>query len=439
MLEYLRRRQYSKLLRHIKDIPTRPPWIQLFQSAALLGLGQLKDGLERAKPMLSMDLAPLTQALALKIIGLVLQREGNPELARGWLEQAAALAPGDNETSDALQRCRAPSYLSPERFSPSQGRTLKRHAPAESPNYVYTIDIVGTCNLRCPTCPVGNMPMGDRTKGFMPVETFGKIVEKIAAESPDRAPQVWLFNWGEPLLHPDLPAFVGILNDHSMPSYLSSNLNIKRGIDALMAADPTDLKISISGVSDETYAITHTRGKIDRVVDNMRKIRRSMDRHGSDTRVWVGHHIYRHNQHEIETMAELCRELGFAHHPIPAFFQPLEKLVQIAKGETLAEPVLDLLIEHPRDYIRRFAEVRDERFDCELRFNQTVINHDGSVALCCSTYSSENQLGVQFLDHDHEALARLKYEHSFCGECYRHGLQYAPRKVHNVASSSNSA
>lgn len=439
LIDRLRHRQYDALLQRISALETPTPWITLCHAAALLGIGQLEDGLQLAKGQLSLDLSPLTQTEALKIVGLVLQREGHPELARSWLEQAAGLAPHDKEVGDAIARCRPPAFLAPEKYAPAQGRTLKRHAPRESSNYVYTIDIVGTCNLRCPTCPVGNMPMGHRTRGFMALEMFESILGKIADECPDKNPNIWLFNWGEPLLHPQLPGFIEAANRLGMPTYLSSNLNIKRGIDALIATNPTDLKISLSGISDETYAQTHERGKIDVVIANMRKIRQSLDRHGVGTHVWVGHHIYRHNQHELESMAGLCRELGFGHHPIPAFFQPLEKLVQIAEGETLQEPVLDLLIEHPADYINRFRDVRDERFDCELRFNQTIINHDGSVALCCSVYSSENQLGVQFLDLDHESLTERKYAHSFCETCYQHGLQYAPRKVHNVRPSTRPA
>jgi len=432
MLQLLEQRRYDHLAAALATHVGESGWIAFFHCLAQAGLGQVASALRNARPLLQKPLDPLSLADALRLMGLVLEQQGHPELARGWLEQSAGLAPGDDRSRAALLRCRPPTWLAPEVWAPGQQTTLMRHAPREAWHYVYTIDIVGTCNLRCPTCPVGNMDNSGRATGFMPMPMFEDILQRITEQSPDPAPQIWLFNWGEPLLHPELPAMVRKITEQGFTSYLSSNLNIKKGIDELIAANPDKLKISISGASQQTYAQTHVRGKLDRVLANMRKIRTALDHHRSTTHVWVGQHVYRHNQHEVARMAEICAELGFEHQPVAAFYQPLEALVRIAEDSTQTAPVLDLLLEHPRDYIQRFRQVRDARFDCELRFNQTVINHDGSVALCCSVYTPENQLGVQFLDHDHAALEAMKYSHDFCKTCYRHGLQYAPSVVHDV-------
>ena len=103
-------------------------------------------------------------------------------------------------------------------------------------------------------------------------------------------------------------------------------------------------------------------------------------------------------------------------------------------------PALSLCTNPPLDAafdIERFRHVRDQRFDCELRFNQTIINHDGTVALCCSVYSQPNQLGVQFLDHPRAELEAMRYRNEFCNTCYRYGLQYAPKTVHDLAASNS--
>ena len=50
--------------------------------------------------------------------------------------------------------------------------------------YLYVIDVVGTCNLRCPSCPVGNMQEANRATGFMDAELYEAILDKIAHESP---------------------------------------------------------------------------------------------------------------------------------------------------------------------------------------------------------------------------------------------------------------
>src|SRR2546422_5450505 len=96
----------------------------------------------------------------------------------------------------------------------------------------YLIDIVGTCNLRCPSCPVGNFSKADfvatpRPKGFMEYELFEKIVEKAVAECAalGEGLEVFLYNWGEALIHPKIVDFVSLLAKKKIPFRISTNLN----------------------------------------------------------------------------------------------------------------------------------------------------------------------------------------------------------------------
>lgn len=358
-------------------------------------------------------------------LGLALFRAGHWELALPWLERALVFFPDDRELQAALGRSRPRDHLAPEVYDPLQRTVLRRGVPRESGTYVYAIDVAGTCNLRCPTCPVGNSPNATRTKGFMPLETFERVIAKIVRERVAARPEIWLFSWGEPLLHPQLPAIIERTLAAGLECHLSSNLNVHKGLEAVIRANPTSLKISISGVSQETYSRTHVRGKLDLVLSNMREIRRLLDLHRSPTRVWVGHHVYRSNRHEVATLAALCTELGFEHHPIAAFYQPLERLVALAEGGP-ADPIMDDLLEHPREYLARFRTTRRRDHDCELRYNQTAINFDATVSLCCSVYDAPNMLGVGFLEEPHAEIEARKYRHPFCAKCMSLGLHYAP-------------
>lgn len=396
-----------------------------------LGMVRIGQGLlAQAERLLEQALAahpaePQT-ATARRELGLALFRAGHWERALRWLEQALVFFPGDREILAALDRARPRRHLAPEIFDPLRGTVLRRGSPRESSTYVYAIDVVGTCNLRCPTCPVGNFTEARRAKGFMPVETFEQILAKIVRERVAERPEIWLFSWGEPLLHPRLPEILERIRAAGLDSHLSTNLNIKKGLEEVIRARPTNLKISISGVSEATYAHTHAGGKLALVLENMRAIRRVLDADGNHTRVWVGHHVYRSNQHEVEPFARMCAELGFEHHPIAAFFQPLEKLIALAQGTAPAEPIMDEMLEHPRQYLERFKAVRRRDYDCELRYNQTSINFDGTVSLCCSVYDEPNMLGVRFLDEPHEQIQARKYRHPLCKTCIDLGLHYAP-------------
>ena len=73
--------------------------------------------------------------------------------------------------------------------------------------FKYLIDIVGGCNLACPSCPVGNSTEAARPSGAMSVDLFKAIIAKIRADQP-RVRKVALYNWTEPMLHPRLPQFI---------------------------------------------------------------------------------------------------------------------------------------------------------------------------------------------------------------------------------------
>lgn len=369
-------------------------------------------------------------------LGLRLYHENAWEDALRWLEHAAAFLPADAprrpEVLAALERCRPRPYLAPEVWDPVQRRSLLRTAPRESDTYVYAIDVVGTCNLRCPTCPVGNFKAADRPKGFMEPALFERILDKIVAERVAERPDIWLYNWGEPLLHPELPAMIGAVKQRGLRCLLSSNLNIEQGLREVVRAAPDDLKVSLSGFDAASYARTHARGHLALVKSNLYRLRHYLDRYRVGTRVWVGHHLYRDTVGQVESVAALCRELGFEHHPMAAFYMPLERLVEALDGRAPPDPTLDLLIEHPTRYVDRIRQRRSERHDCELRANQTVINHDGTVALCCTVYDKPNMLGLSFVDTPHAELERAKYAHPYCSTCMSRGVSYSVVDAHRV-------
>ena len=411
----------------------QPDFAAALHNLGVIALAQMD--LSRAIAMIDRArlLAPQEPEIVktLRNLGMTLYRNNFWEQARPRLAQALNANLRDEEVRQVLARIGPRDYLAPEVYCHARGETLQRYSPRESHTYIYAIDIVGTCNLRCPTCPVGNFGEANRKRGFMPVELFAAILEKIARENVADKPELFLFNWGEPLLHPRLAEILALAHGYDYPVMLSTNLNIRTDLEPVVRAKPAVLKVSLSGFTPETYRQTHVRGNLERVKANLLELRTLLDRHKSTTRVYVGHHIYRHNADQIASVREFCAGLGFEHAPIQAFFQPLEKVKAVIEGklDSMDLPVLDLLQLHPRERFERLRETRPGGYDCELRFNQTVINHDGSVALCCGVYEAANMLGADFLGTSHEELERRKYAHPFCKTCKQFEMDYSPNHV----------
>jgi len=305
---------------------------------------------------------------------------------------------------------------------------LVRQPQAQS--FVYNVDIVGTCNLGCVSCPVGNMPLGtvargSRPRGFMSFELFSKIFDKIRHEAPVARPVIALYNWGEPLLHPDLGRIVALVRGHGLYCAVSTNLNQVRFLDELVAAGPSILKISLSGFSQAVYGRTHTKGRIETVKANMRRLRELIDQHGTRINVVIGYHDYIGNDgEELASMAALATELGFELRHKIARLYPLEKALPLFEAQAVPAPgdraVVDLLLVKPSEWARVAAGAGTDT-SCVMREQEMALNYDGSVALCCNVYDYANNVAPDFLSVSHEELQARKDRHELCGPCMKAG------------------
>jgi len=315
-----------------------------------------------------------------------------------------------------------PPYLQESVYDEQLQQTLERYRPIESTHYVYAIDIVGGCNLRCPTCPVANS--GPMPKGLMSLELYGKILKKIRVESVDSAPDIWLFNWTEPLLHPKVAEFIEMTHAIGMSSFISSNLNMSERIESVIKAQPSRFKISLSSLNQDIYGQTHVRGQIDEVIKNLYQLAKWRDHYRSKTQIWIGHHLYKNTLGEQQAIQTLAHQLGFGYAASPAILAPIEAVMKLMNGQA-SEDINQIRPQFLYDPLRikdEMSRKRSGKKDCELRFNMTAIQHDGLVNLCCATTKNLHESGIHFLEHDHQEIEQMKYNNAFCKQCMKSNL-----------------
>ena len=137
-----------------------------------------------------------------------------------------------------------------------------------------------------------------------------------------------------------------IANGAELPVTLSSNLNYNREFRDVIKAGPADMIISCSGYTQEIYRQTHTRGDVEVVKRNMRKLRAYMNEFNSPMTVRVVYHLYRHNLVDSSLMNQFAESLGIEFSPTLAFLQPLEKLADamVHRTEDADRNVIDLML-----------------------------------------------------------------------------------------------
>ena len=297
--------------------------------------------------------------------------------------------------------------------------------PNSKKKWQFDIDLVGSCNLTCPSCPVGNLSESRTQEKYMRPELLDRIIRKGKSEC--RLTEVNLYNWTEPFLHPNLPEMIRIVRSHKVRCGLSTNLNLIRNIDGVMEANPDLFKVSLSGFTQETYGKTHRGGDIEIVKRNMAEVALAKRRAGGTTALVVAYHRYLGNHEDENAMKVYAESLGYEMEPAWAFFMPLEKMLAFVGSDLIDvelyeedQRIIDSLALPLGDAVEAAKNSQQQR--CDLRERRMAISANGVVTLCCASFDqSKFKLG-SYIDTPINELQEMKYRHNMCNACMHNGL-----------------
>ena len=268
-------------------------------------------------------------------------------------------------------------------FEFTLGRTHLRSRP-----YIYFIDPINLCNLRCPLCPTG-MGIIKRHQQLMEWETFTNIIDKIAPY----AFQVRLYNWGEPTLHPKIYNMIRYAKSKNIGVVMSSNL-VKldqKDIRELVDSGLEYLTISIDGTSQEIYSRYRVRGNFGEVLDHLKAILEYRRSKGSRTPLIEWQYVVmKHNEFQMGEARRLAEETGvdvlrFIPVGLP-FDANIEERQELAEQWMPNNPVYRKLELKPKqDYLF------NER--CFYLYRSMTINPEGKAAPCCIVYDERYDFG----------------------------------------------
>ena len=289
-------------------------------------------------------------------------------------------------------------------------------------SYLFYVDVFSHCNLRCPSCPVGNKfgHTDHLPRGLMSPALMGQILDKALSECAVSA--VGLYNWTEPLLHPDIAALIRTVKDRGIPCAVSSNLNVLRNPEELLASGPDWLRISVSGFTQPVYVIGHRGGNIETVKANMHRLAAAKAATGSATAMEVFYHRYRYNECEVEPMSALAHKLGFGFKSTLAYVTPVEKIIAMAEGQRTPEDreLLSNLVV-PLDRALAFTS-KTNKTTCSLLEDIITIDVAGDAMLCCGSSMERGNVIGSFLTLPLDEIQRRRRERTLCASCLRLGI-----------------
>jgi MoaA/NifB/PqqE/SkfB family radical SAM enzyme len=290
----------------------------------------------------------------------------------------------------------------------------------------YTVDVLGSCNLSCGSCPHSIEAHGV-PKGSMELDVFKKVFDKIVSDTPEVS-HLSLYSWGEPLLHPYISAIVEYVHARGVAVALSSNLSIRfeSRLDSLIQQQPDYLKVSVSGYYPEVYGSTHQGGDINLVKSNLYRLRHLIDKYKAKTLVDINYHLYRNNiGPDLDQFRRLAEELGFIISETYALVMPLERVLNHLDGKVDLQVKLlesNLLVTIDEGITAASAHRLPEGV-CPFRENQVNINADLTVPVCCTVFNrDETIVSNNFLKSTPDGLLKEKSLVEVCNRCSQRGL-----------------
>lgn len=286
-------------------------------------------------------------------------------------------------------------------------------------------EISGICNAKCPWCCTGNGSQKSSGSKFITSDEFEKAIKRlISIEIINPETCINLYNWGEPLLNPEILNIINILNKYKIKFTISTNGSkfVKFNENHLQYLQ--NFKISFCGFSQESYNKIHGL--------NFNTVLRNTDKFINilgPNKITIAFHLYQFNIGELSKAYNYFKSRRVEFFPYAAYFNDFnlamsflsKKLDQIILYRTTEELLLfyvpELLSRRPSDY-------RCPQFD------RLVIDENCNVLTCCVLPKNNACYSIGSLfELSKTEIIDKKLSQNICNQCNKMGWSYW---AHNV-------
>lgn len=278
------------------------------------------------------------------------------------------------------------------------------------------IEPVNACNLKCPTCPTGSGKL-NRPPRAMTLPEFRKIIDEVRG----RVCRIFLWNFGEPFLNPDLLGMVSCAAAAGIDVRLSTNGGFLRTPEFCRAVVQSGLEhmiVSLDGADQATHCRFRRGSDFSAVTEGVRNLvaARAALRSAFPL-IELQFLVMRHNEGQRGRMRRLADELGVDTYSEKSVGVDICDPSQEALARELVPSDLSLSI-YSSSPGGRLVLKGAPRKNCPRLYSTAVINSDGSVVPCCYDLYSSHVMGNVF----ERPLAEI-----WAGEKYRRLRRLAAR------------
>ena len=286
--------------------------------------------------------------------------------------------------------------------------SILRKVPIKKVN----IEVTNTCNLRCRVCPT---PMMKRKKGFMSLDNFKIIVDKL----PSTVKKIDM-NWsGEPLLNKDIFKMVRYAKDKGIVTHISTNTML---LDKFSAKDIVDsglysIAVCLDGTTKEVHEDYRVGSDFNHIVKNIKWLTGLKKKHNSETKIILQTLITKNNS-DFKKIEEFGRRLGVDEIDLRFFSVSVED--DKLKNDYINKYLPDL---DKTKYDLNTGKIKSSSSFCRTFFSPVIL-WDGRVIVCCmdteATTVYANILKESFEDVVIKIPIKKVFSRRFlvCKDCY---------------------
>jgi MoaA/NifB/PqqE/SkfB family radical SAM enzyme len=268
--------------------------------------------------------------------------------------------------------------------------------------------------------------------GFVDLDLFRKSIKKLVDDGLIHSQtKVYLFNWGEPLLHPGFPEIVECLNKYNLRYILSTNGSVFLKFNKAISRNLSRLAFSMPGFSQASYDRIHklnfeeVKRNIEHFVEDLRSLN-----YRNDIRILF--HVYQFNLDELAQCESFSRSLGITFSPYEAYLNDYWLIKDYLTGNISAGKLNEVTESIFAYKLREMVHRIPEGYECP-QFRILALDEKANVITCCvlprnhPDYSCGNLHGG-----DLEAILKDKTSKRECEWCTRSGVSHY---VHNTELS----
>lgn len=247
------------------------------------------------------------------------------------------------------------------------------------------IEPTTACNLRCPECPSG-LRAFTRPTGNLRLDQFKQYLDPLK----NHLSNLIFYFQGEPFINPELLNMVR--HAHQLNIYTSSSTNahfldedtcekiVRSGLDRLI--------LSIDGLTQKSYEQYRIGGDLGKVLQGTKNLVAAKEKLKSKTPFLVFQFlVVRHNEHEIEELKTLAKELG-----VDKIELKTAQVYDYANGSDLI-PEQEVYSRYQKNDDGTFQIKNPLHNECWRMWQGCVITWDGRVVPCCFDKDADHQLG----------------------------------------------